>query len=146
MFVSAQQCYQNTAGLFDCTNFVKNNLPAMVDNQAPCPFQDGICRSNSSNIRLDTGLIDIMDDLGINAPDDERIQFRTVLHCAPLETRGYSSEQSTSGGNITAYHYGYSFALPPFTNATYAIKSVQSQYNHAVNLTRQQWGENLIVA
>lgn len=125
---SAQQCYSTTLSTFDCTYFVKNNLRSTVDSSAPCPFSEEICRDNSSNIRLDTGYIDSVTDLGMNMPQDESIQFRTVLQCAPLETRGYTGYKTTPTENFTQYYYG-SFLYGPYDeNATFTIQSLSSQY------------------
>ncbi|CAN8103294.1 unnamed protein product [Discula destructiva] len=122
----AQQCYSTeTSGVFDCDSFVKPRLPSTVATQFPCPFASGICRSDEANIRIDSGYLDSNGHLGIIAPWDERILFRTVLSCAPLSTEGYSSSTTTTTGDYTAYDYG------PKTsgqNFTYKFKSLESQY------------------
>ncbi|KAM7218392.1 hypothetical protein V8F06_006156 [Rhypophila decipiens] len=120
MFVNAanyaQECYGNSSGLLGCTTFVQNKLPFTVDTAAPCPFAPELCRTQNANIRLDTGLLDSNDHLGLNAPPENRVLFRKVLHCAPLVTEGYKSTHSHSidkANNQTAkpmvrYHYGAS--------------------------------------
>lgn len=131
---SAQQCYTANLGVFDCTYFVKNTLPSKVDYRAPCPFPGEICRSHSSNILLDSGYIDSVKDQGINGPQDESIQFRTVLHCAPLETQGYVSNEATPSNNYTNYHYGPLMDASTdgsgleYQNATITVESTYSQY------------------
>lgn len=124
----AQQCYSaNTSHLFDCTMFVKPRLPSTVDYNAPCPFADGICRSNTSNIRLDTGYIDSLEHLGINSRD--RILYRSVLQCAPLTTEGYSENVTRSDlGNVTRYFYGQTTIPGATINFTYEAPSIGSQY------------------
>lgn len=118
----------------------------MVDKQAPCPFQPSICRSNTANIRLDTGFLDTASDLGVNAPKGETVQFRSVLHCAPLETRGYSENKTTSSGNFTVYNYGASQNGTNFRNETYMIRSVESQYKGEEGFEpRVAFGKNLIL-
>lgn len=100
-----------------------------MDTQAPCPFSNvSICRTNSSNIRLDTGYIDLNDDLGVNAPPENNILFRSVLQCAPLETQGYTEPMKGPRDNFTAYYYGPSFP----TNYTYMVEDLDSQYNKQV--------------
>lgn len=117
----AQQCYgTNTSGMFNCGTFVKPRIPSSVDNQTACPFARGLCQSDA-NLRLDTGYIDSHEHLGLNAPFEERVIFRTVLQCAPLETEGYTSNISISGKNYTTYNYG---SLLSGSNYTYkAINS-----------------------
>lgn len=136
----AQQCYStNTTGLFDCTSLVTDHLPATVDNQAPCPFQDGICRSNSSNLRLDTGFLDSREDLGLNTPDEQRILYRQVLHCAPLDPTDFAVNVSTSRGNYTEYWYGPD---PSIQNFTFAIPDVDAQYAEQQDDDHRSWGVN----
>ncbi|PFH55001.1 hypothetical protein XA68_11122 [Ophiocordyceps unilateralis] len=130
----AQQCYSaKNSGMFACSTFIKDHLPATVDSEAACPFHGGICRSNTSNLRLDTGLLDSQDDLGINAPPEQRMLFRSVLHCAPLVTEGYTSQVRMPTSNYTRYHYGYfthsnqSSSVP--RNFTLQVESQESQYD-----------------
>lgn len=112
--------------MFDCAYFAKNHLPCTVDTQAACPFRsNSICRTNTSNIRLDTGYIDLSNDFGVNAPPDNNILFRAVLQCAPLETRGYTKPVEGPRDNFTAYNYG----PPNRANYTYMVESLDSQYN-----------------
>lgn len=97
-----------------------------MDVQAACPFQNSsICRSNTSNIRLDTGYIDLNRDLGVNARPDNNILFRAVLECAPLETEGYVEPVEGPRDNFTTYNYG----TPTHADYTYMVQSLDSQYN-----------------
>ncbi|KAL9626407.1 MAG: hypothetical protein Q9164_007882 [Protoblastenia rupestris] len=81
-----------------CSMFPKRNLPWKSTYNVACPFpgNDSVCRSDSTNIRLDTGYIDSNLDLGINTPPEYRFLLRTVVECAPLKTEGYSK-------NVTLY-------------------------------------------
>lgn len=123
----AQQCYfSDSAGMFDCTHFAQGHLPTTMDTQAPCPFSNvSICRTNSSNIRLDTGYIDLNNDLGVNGPPENNILFRAVFQCAPLETQGYTTPMKGPRDNFTTYNYGPSFR----SNYTYRVEDLDSQYN-----------------
>ena len=42
-------------------------------------------------MRLDTGLINSHFDLGINAPPEDRVEYRQVLECAPLRTDAFAT-------------------------------------------------------
>ena len=132
----AQQCY-STVGLpssstmFDCNTFATDRLPVTVDTDAPCPFNETMCRSKS-NIRLDTGYLDSNEHFGINAPPDERVLFRQVYTCAPLETKGYTEDRVGVHKNFTRYYYGQ--ALLPMegtvvANFTYEASSIETQYS-----------------
>ncbi|KAK3987992.1 hypothetical protein QBC44DRAFT_371494 [Cladorrhinum sp. PSN332] len=102
----AQQCYSPHGPGSTCNSFAVPRLEMSVNNEAPCPFENDICRSNSSNIAIDSGLIDSHEHLGQNAPKDQRLLFRHVTQCAPLKTEGYSSIYRGSISNYTLYHYG----------------------------------------
>lgn len=128
-----QQCYSaNSTGLTDCNYFVSQRLPGFVDDAAPCPFKDSLCRSDSKNLALDTGFIDTDAHLGLNAPPEERLLIRHKLQCAPLLTEGYSSAH----GNYTRYNYGSQWALTDpesdfsegYLNYTYDVESLENQY------------------
>lgn len=77
----AQQCYTNQgSGLLECSRFITSTLPtAKMDYNAPCPFQDGICRRQNSNVRFDTGHLNSNDVFGVNAPKGDTFTFRYVL-------------------------------------------------------------------
>lgn len=124
---------------------MKNNLRATVDSSASCPFSDEICRTNSSNIILDSGYIDTVKDLGVNSPQDESVQFRTVLQCAPLETHGYTSTITTPADNFTQYYYGPFLNGPDIRNATFTVESLDSQYYRQADNPQSGDGRNVIL-
>lgn len=142
----AQQCYSaNMSRAFDCTTFVQPSLPSIINRNAPCPFDHGICRSNASNIHLDTGYIDSSQFLGINAPRSERILFRSTLTCAPLVTKNYSDNITLPSGNFTRYYYGPSHIFED-QNFTYQAPDLSSQYPIISDYHTQGRGKNLQVA
>lgn len=142
----AQQCYSvNTSRAFDCTKFVQPTLTSIIDRNAPCPFEDSICRSNVSNIYLDTGHIDTNKFLGINSPATQRILFRSTLRCAPLVTQNYSRNITFPSGNFTRYYYGPSRRYED-QNFTYQAPDLMSQYPGISGDHSRRRGKNLQVA
>ncbi|KAI0527848.1 hypothetical protein F5B22DRAFT_582560 [Xylaria bambusicola] len=132
----AQQCYSvNSTGSFGCGLYVVPRLGSSVDTQALCPFADAICRSNNSNLRLDSGYIDSHTDLGLNSPPDQRILVRQVYHCAPLNTDGYKSDILDQEINYTAYNYGSS----TFPSADQDMSSKTVNYTYRVPTTLWQY-------
>jgi hypothetical protein len=126
----AQQCYNtDSPGLADCENFVTSRIPMFLDKQAPCPFPGPVCRTNTSNLLLDTGFINSHDHHGINAPADERLFLRAVLHCAPLVTTGFSQNYTGRYSNYTLYDYGPSGPSIGSLNFTYMARSLENQYS-----------------
>jgi hypothetical protein len=137
----AQQCYStgNSSGdqssTMACNKFVVSNLrTATVNYTSECPFQQKICRSTRSTLRLDSGYIDSNNDLGLNAPRNARVAVRYVMQCTPLETQGYTSHVVGSKRGWVRYHYGNitdgptdnrQETVPDFI---YSIDDLDSQY------------------
>ncbi|OCL12106.1 hypothetical protein AOQ84DRAFT_334819 [Glonium stellatum] len=130
-----QNCYidaGDSAGS-DCGLFVQQRLNSdvsTVSRNASCPFDTNICRSNDSNIILDTGYLNSHLDLGFNAPELERVLLRRIMHCAPLGMENFTENVNftDSGTTIpyTRYNYGPLFLNGSFySNFTYE----QSQYS-----------------
>lgn len=131
-----QQCYRNnqTNETTACNKFVLSSLPTPTLNiTAECPFQHPICRSPQSTLRLDSGYINSHDDLGLNAPENERFDYRHVLHCAPLQTDNYTSHVEWNGRGWDRYHHGTgpigsSDNRTGFIDYIYEIEDLDSQY------------------
>ena len=107
----AQQCYASGASAQECSIFIKKQIPQYTSTNTSCPFpgKDQICLRNSTNLRIDTGLIDSHEHLGMNAAPKDRFFYRNVLECAPLRVQGF---QRVVGSNNTwtnladEFHYG----------------------------------------
>ena len=81
----ARSCYvsEGTGRTWqDCSTFPVPSLPTTQRN-VPCPFDADICTGPA--IQLDTGLMDSDLVFGVNAPPKNRIVFRKVTTCAPIE-------------------------------------------------------------
>ena len=83
-------------------------------SRAPCPFAPELCSSTEA-ITLDTGYIDSHLNLGINAPESDRVTLRKRVRCAPLESEKYKKEgvngtyygnMSNTDNSFTGYYYG----------------------------------------
>lgn len=138
----AQQCYSSSdSSMVDCNRFVAPRLAAVsVDYSAECPFASNMCRTNASNLRIDSGYIDSNRDLGLNAPTDERFSWRTVLHCAPLVTDGYRSNVTYDNQTFIRYHYGRTLGhgYGNYFNYTYEVGDLAQQYPDPSKLGAQE--------
>lgn len=101
-----------------------------------CPFDPSMC-INTTAVRLDSGFIDSLRDLGINSRPVDSVSFRKVLECAPITIDGfsttysdqnltddatnilYSIDQNIQGDQFTAFFYGPNVAFG--TNATFVF-------------------------
>ncbi|KAI1178281.1 hypothetical protein F4777DRAFT_111500 [Nemania sp. FL0916] len=132
----AQQCYENDnsrESTTTCNTFVSNTLPTISsNNSAACPFDEKLCRSPQSNLRLDTGYIG-NDKLGLNAPSGQGFAWRYVLHCAPLVTEGYTDHTIDDQGiGRVRFYYGGGL-IGPSDNLTteqflYEVEDIDYQY------------------
>lgn len=119
----AQRCYTDTSGA-DCRPFVTPHIQSDHDLNASCPFSEIMCRNQSGNIRIDSGYVDSHQHLGLNMPANQRIQWRNVIHCAPMVTKGYTSQENDSQV-FTRYHYGNFSGSKDYI---YKAASLESQY------------------
>ncbi|KAI1328009.1 hypothetical protein F5Y16DRAFT_420344 [Xylariaceae sp. FL0255] len=125
----AEQCYSNNGtGTLECGTFITNKIAAQVNASANCPFQGQMCRSQSANIRIDSGFIDSHEHLGLNTPPEQRMKFRHVMHCAPLITYGYTNAMSTDVGEVIQYHYGNTSGSTGAKDFLYTARPIQNQY------------------
>lgn len=123
----AQRCYLDNSGA-DCSLFVTPRLQSKQDFNASCPFGRNMCRNQSGNIRLDSGYVDSHEHLGLNAPAGQRILWRHVVHCAPLVTEGFTSQENNSQAFVR-YHYGNRTLSKSDLDYVYKVPSVESQYS-----------------
>ncbi|RMZ87143.1 hypothetical protein DV736_g5625, partial [Chaetothyriales sp. CBS 134916] len=79
-------CYDTTSNSsLKCSSFVQQALPYSLQHNVSCPFDDAFCIGGATGaISLDTGMLDSHSDLGINAPQENRIQYRRHTVCSPL--------------------------------------------------------------
>ncbi|KAI1265475.1 hypothetical protein F5Y18DRAFT_417183 [Xylariaceae sp. FL1019] len=124
----AQQCYSDDSiGVLDCNRLAVKNTAVQTNTQAECPFRgQDICRNNDTNIRIDSGYIDSHEQYGVNTPPDVRILVRMVLHCAPMQTQGFTSYKVTDVGNLTLYHYGNITLSDGLQDYMFTARSVES--------------------
>ena len=132
------ECHQkDNAPSRGCKTFMKPNLKPIVDRTIPCPFED-LCYSRNATLRLDSGLLDSNDDLGINAPENERFLYRKVTECAPLRTDGFkssfnvSSDRSYSGylyGQSSRDNYTYCYSNDSLYDTNHNLDYLQADYS-----------------
>ncbi|KAH8893024.1 hypothetical protein GQ53DRAFT_861396 [Thozetella sp. PMI_491] len=117
----AQRCLsRNISATADCGSFVQKRLPMIVDSSASCPFEPSLCRRPNSSLILDTGLLDSHVHLGLNAPEAERFQYRSVTQCSPLATSGFTTQYNVSDHESFAF-YNYGPTRPSDCNCTWEI-------------------------
>lgn len=87
----ARSCYasENTGRTWqDCSTFPASKL-ALAQTNTSCPVGAEICTAPS--IKLDTGFMDSDLSFGLNAPPPNRVKYRKVTNCAPIEVSKFPS-------------------------------------------------------
>ncbi|PQE05096.1 cytochrome p450 protein [Rutstroemia sp. NJR-2017a BVV2] len=138
----AQQCYQsNGSGVLSCGRFATKRVPWVTETNASCPFANGLCRTNQSNILLDTRHLDTNDIFGLNAPLNERLSLRNVLHCAPLITQGYADKENSSSGSIVRYHHGHALkgTVDNITKLDFTYRPMEDDWYRVTALGRPRF-------
>jgi hypothetical protein len=90
-----------------CYGYVERQI---IIRDMACPFMNESCLTRS--IQMDSGYLDSNDDLGINAPNKDRIQFRRITTCAVLAAEEKYSSSWTPGDNVPRF---YPFPTDPTT-------------------------------
>lgn len=142
----AQDCYVNpvsgnssiqylvSGDATTCTGYARPSLGYNVTTGVACPFEEACSVDASQVLQLDTVFLDSNDDLGINQPFENRVLFRRLTTCSPLQTAGFSDNKFShiAGyeylGNVSTYAYGrnsyqptrFAFTQPvPYSNTTF---------------------------
>jgi hypothetical protein len=105
----ARSCYGSPSTSSFCNTFVQQQIHWSVNAQAPCPFASELCQtSDSAALELDTGYIDSHTVLGLNGPKENRVLYRRVTTCAPINSTGRMIQQSVVGTIEYSYYFGFS--------------------------------------
>ena len=132
-------CYNSSAPLkAACNAYGRRLLEPIVTTSTKCLFDDSICL-NTTTVRMDSGFVHSLRDLGINSDPADSVSFRKVVECAPISTEGFSKtcsdknltsdvsryltsiDQSVEGSRYTAFFYGPSMWSE--TNATFIFNN-----------------------
>ncbi|KAL9615740.1 MAG: hypothetical protein Q9160_009297 [Pyrenula sp. 1 TL-2023] len=119
------------AGFYVASIFSSRKLDSKISTNVSCPFpgKDRICIRNSTNFRVDTGLLDSHHDLGLNAALKDRIQFRRVIECGPIKTKGYVRARKAQPSNST-----FEFGQRAIKEANYTGLADEAEYIYGETL------------
>jgi hypothetical protein len=104
-----QQCYQNDASDLACGTFVQPRIPFTTTQNVSCPFESGYCKmGDTAAFSMDTGRLDSRTYFGINAAPKDRVLFRRLTTCAPIEGSSFGVNRNTSDfGRVVYVEAGY---------------------------------------
>lgn len=127
----ARSCYYEE-GLVQCNaTYVVPKLPFTTTTNTGCPFSPELCLDSRWTMTMDTGLLDSRAHLGLNTPDADRVFYRKLASCAPLQTKGYTYVLATDPPTWVA---NYSTSGPEvYHNGSYSMLSMFSENGTVLN-------------
>jgi hypothetical protein len=129
-----QTCYNTTEPSTSCSSFPQQQLSWTTKTNTSCPFDDAVCHPSVSAISFDTGFLDSSKDLGLNAQESDRISYRRLTTCIPLNDKAYitswrnitSDFTLTPNSSIEAVDAYYGLSDGGDRNATYSYENYRS--------------------
>lgn len=123
-FVAAsysEACYSaNLSATSECSTYAARNIPWTQVTNATCPWASELCLSPSTVYSMDTGLIDSHETLGLNAHKNDRLQYRRVSTCAPIDATKFMNSSDSNGYHVQQFNLGtVSYQHPGYPDATY---------------------------
>ncbi|OCL08835.1 hypothetical protein AOQ84DRAFT_292365 [Glonium stellatum] len=98
----ARDWYSGSSGNIPARSiFPVVRLPYKTNTAAPCPFNGRCLMGENSALSLDTSLLDSHYMLGINAPAQDRISWRNVVTCSPVNVSDFVLIQTSPTTNRT---------------------------------------------
>jgi hypothetical protein len=126
-----QTCYNATNPSSSCSSYPKRQLSWSTTRNVACPFDSAVCHPSASAVSFDTGYIDSSDDLGLNAQARDRISYRRLTTCVPLNDETYitgpRNVSGDGGPTIEAVDAYYGPSNGADRNATYSY-GIFTQY------------------
>jgi hypothetical protein len=128
-----QACYNSTdSSSPSCAPFPTRQLSFTTNPGVPCPFDAPVCHPTTAAVSYDTGFIDSSTDLGLNAKPADRISYRRVTTCTPLNDQAYitgwrNASSARGGPDIDVVDAYYGPSRDADRNATFSYGNF-SQY------------------
>ena len=100
----SRACYDDNEKSPQCNQFAQPRIPWKAKVNASCPFASELCLEGPmSAYEMDTGLVDSHEMLGINAPRRNRMQYRKVTSCSPIQAESYVWKFNDTNPDHIAY-------------------------------------------
>ena len=110
----ARACYGSVQDPLQCKQYAQQSLSWQSNQNASCPFSPDLCfYGEKAGYAMDTGHLDSRSALGINAPKSDRIQYRKVTTCSPLNAKEHvrvyndtDPQDGAFGDTLVDYEFG----------------------------------------
>ncbi|KAK5049099.1 hypothetical protein LTR84_005522 [Exophiala bonariae] len=101
----ARHCYGTRMSQQQCGTFPVGSIDWISEQNSTCPFDSGMCvYGDTAAFNMVSVAIDSHTHLGINAPNENRVQLKKQASCAPLVQ--LLRNVSSSGESLLNYEYG----------------------------------------
>ncbi|KAF4461234.1 Cytochrome P450 [Fusarium albosuccineum] len=144
-----EQCHYQRYDAPECGTLPVPAINWTVED-VPCPFLDpeSCTRTNSTPMRIDTGLINSNTHFGVNARFEDTVDYRRVATCSPIYNKGFVETY----GPFFVYHMKYGWSVHNNYNSTYNFTEIPFPhiYNYGLyalshdpaNETVMEWKPN----
>lgn len=85
----ARTCYGAAENPLQCNTYPRSQIDYSTTLNVPCPFEPQLCLNNLS-VAFDTGPLETFNVFGVNSPKHERLTYRRVTTCAPLDLSNFT--------------------------------------------------------
>lgn len=82
----ARSCYGEVDNLLQCNTYPQRQIKWKTYRNVSCPFDSHRCLNNLT-VAFDTGELDTYKVFGLNSPPTERMIYRRLTTCAPLDLK-----------------------------------------------------------
>ena len=132
-------CYDNPESSLQCGHFIQGRLPWISNENVPCPFPPDMCLlGDNTAYQMVSGLIDSHEQLGINAPRENRVQLRAATTCAIIPTKGFTAtkiELNNSSKTFGDVFLDFLYGSYSHVNYTYRYNTHSSVEDYGYELT-----------
>lgn len=90
----ARACYGAAENPLQCNTYPRSQIEYSTTLNVPCPFEPQLCLRNLS-VAFDTGQLETFEVFGINSPKHERLTYRRVTTCAPLDLSNFTVRETS---------------------------------------------------
>jgi hypothetical protein len=131
----ADSCYTNLETLAKCNLLARPQLSWNTTTHVSCPFDSSVCLTAVPRVTYDTGFISSHQDLGLNAPEQDRILYRKSTTCTVLNdarfVSGWKNIPATADSpakRVVDAYYGPNQLAD--RNATYSYSEWDQYYSY----------------
>ena len=117
-----------------------------VAYNASCPFAAEMCSHNLTTgaFQIDSGHVNSDSGFGINAPPSDQVTLRKVLTCAPLETKGFTSDYIHKDYDaplkgIKYYYYGQGYVSDRVNDYTSWVSNFTTSSYRSISPTSESY-------